>query len=140
VSDEGPTPTVAVINSNDDTVEMIRRTLQNEGFSAVVTGHIVDIKRGSTDIVALIETHDPRVFVWDVTLPYEENWRFVHMLMGHVLMQGRRFVLTTTNKRALESLVGQTETIEIIGKPYDLEQIVAAVRQALGQGPREGEA
>lgn len=33
---------------------------------------------------------------------------------------------------ALDKLVGETEALEIIGKPYDLERVVAAVRAALG--------
>ncbi len=130
-----PTPTIAVINSNEDTVEMVRACLQHQGFTSVVTGHVADIKRGTTDIVRFVETHDPKVFVWDISIPYDENWRFVHMLMGHDRIKGRRFVLTTTNRRALESLVGGTETIEIVGKPYDLDQIVRAVKRAAGVEP-----
>ncbi len=130
-------PAIAVVNNNEDTVEMLRQMLQHGGFTTVVTGHVPDIKRGTTDIVRFVETHDPRVFVWDVALPYEENWRFVHMLMGHERLKGRRFVLTTTNKRVLESLVGQTEAIEIVGKPYDLDQIVKAVKRAAGMSVEE---
>jgi DNA-binding NarL/FixJ family response regulator len=129
-------PVIAVMNNNEDTVEMLRAMLQHRGFTSVVTGHVPDIKRGTLDIVQFVGTHDPQVFVWDIALPYDENWRFVHMLMGHEMMHGRRFVLTTTNKRALESLVGPTDAIEIVGKPYDMEQIVTAVRSAAGVTPQ----
>jgi hypothetical protein len=68
--------------------------------------------------------------VWDVSIPYDENWRFVHMLMTSDQMKGRKFVITTTNKAALDSLVGPNEAFEIVGKPYDLEAVMEAVKKA----------
>jgi hypothetical protein len=47
-------------------------------------------------------------------------------------MHGRKVVLTTTNKKRLEELVGATDAFEIVGKPYDLEMIVQAVKTASG--------
>jgi hypothetical protein len=41
-------------------------------------------------------------------------------------------VLTTTNKKRLEELVGPTDAFEIVGKPYDLEMIVGAVKASIG--------
>ena len=123
--------TIAVVNSNEDTIEMLRTCLQTHGFSSVVTGHVPDFKAGHADFVDFVHRHDPQVFVWDVSVPYPENWRFLNLLTGLEIMKGRRLVLTTTNKRALESLVGPTEAHEIVGKPYDLEQIVKAVERLL---------
>ena len=128
----GTLPTVALLNSNEDTLEMLRACFQDHGFSSVVIGHVNDIKAGRTDFLEFMRVHDPRVLVWDIAIPYDENWRFVHTLMQNAAAAGRRFVLTTTNKRALDALVGPNSALEIVGKPYDLEQIVAAVRRALG--------
>lgn len=126
-------PTIAVVNSNEDTTEMLRAALQAHGFSSVVIAHVTEIKRGETDFLAFIATHDPRVFVWDISIPYEENWRFTRLILNNEQMKGRRLVLTTTNKRALDAMVGPTEALEIIGKPYDLDQVVRAVKKAAGQ-------
>jgi hypothetical protein len=45
-------------------------------------------------------------------------------------MQGRAFVVTTTNKRALEELIGPNDVVELLCKPYDLQQIVDACTSA----------
>ena len=127
----GQSTVIAVINSSDDTVEMLRTCLQQEGYTSVVTGHVPDIKRGRLDFVSFLTHHDPQVVLYDVSIPYEENWRFLQLLMSSEEMDGRRVVITTTNKRVLESFVGKTEAIEIHGKPYDLQEIIKSVNAAV---------
>ena len=122
---------VAVINSSEDTTEMLRECLQQHGFTSVVTGHVTDIKRGRTDFVEFLTTHDPQVLIYDISPPYEENWSFLNLLISSDEMRGRRVVVTTTNKGVLDELVGHTDAIEIHGKPYDLEIIVSAVERAV---------
>jgi len=50
-------------------------------------------------------------------------------------MQGRKLVVTSTNPARVQQVVERaTEPIlEIIGKPYDLQLIVDAVKQAIGE-------
>ena len=125
-----PRPIVAVFNASSDTVEMLRTALEGNGFHTVA-GHIAELKKGELDFVAFIEHHRPAVIVYDISLPYDTNWNFLKLVRSSQPAQECRFILTTTNKPALDKLVGENEALEIIGKPYDLERVVTAVRSAL---------
>jgi DNA-binding NtrC family response regulator len=128
----GRKPTIAVFNSSDDTVELLRTALEAEGFQTVV-GHIPDVKKGEIDLIDFINHHTPAVIVYDISPPYDANWRFLRLVRSSEPLKKRQFVITTTNKPVLEKLVGETEAFEIIGKPYDLGRVVDAVRAALAR-------
>jgi CheY-like chemotaxis protein len=123
---------IAVFNSSSDTVDLLRTALEAHGLHTV-PGHIADLKKGELDFVAFLEDHRPAVIVYDISPPYDTNWNFLKLVRSSQPAQACRFILTTTNKPVLDRLVGENEAIEIIGKPYDLDQVVAAVRGALGR-------
>lgn len=126
---------VAILNSNDDLVELMRVQLETAGF-VVVSGHVAAAKRGSFDLRHFIEQHDPCVVVFDLVPPYDRNWAFLEHLRGDATFHRRQFVLTSANAKQAESLVGRAEHIyEIIGKPYDLDAVVQAVREASRSRP-----
>jgi len=121
---------VAVFNSSADTVEMLRTVLERRGLHTV-SGSIPDLKRGELDFISFVEHHKPAVIVYDMSPPYETNWAFLRLVRSSEPAKHCRFVLTTTNKPALDKLVGETDALEIIGKPYDLQRVVDAVERAL---------
>lgn len=123
-------PIVAVFNSSADTVEMLRTALEQQGIHTV-PGNIPDLKRGELDFISFVELHRPAVIVYDISPPYETNWAFLRLVRSSDAAKRSQFVLTTTNKPALEKLVGPTDALEIIGKPYDLKVAVDAVQKAL---------
>jgi DNA-binding response OmpR family regulator len=74
----------------------------------------------------------PDVVIFDISPPYKENWDFFKTLRDSKAMEGRGLVLTTTNKNRLDETVGKdSEALEIVGKPYDLDQIKEAIYAAL---------
>jgi CheY-like chemotaxis protein len=121
---------VAIFNTNDDTVELLRTAVENAGLVAV-SGHIQDVRRGKLDLEEFIQTHKPRVIIYDLAPPYDRAWMFLQHLRDLPALRPIHFVLTSANVAPLQELAGRDERIyEIIGKPYDIDQIVKAVKEA----------
>ena len=124
-------PSIAVFNSSSDTLEVLKLALEQDGY-AVVTGHVSELKKGQVDVLDFVEEHQPDVIIYDVALPYEENWRFLRLLQSFDALKPLKWVITTTHKPHLQELVGECgEVYEIVGKPYDVQQIMNAVKSAL---------
>ncbi|HEY7790072.1 MAG TPA: hypothetical protein VIC33_06145 [Vicinamibacterales bacterium] len=126
-------PVVAVINTSPDTVELLRILFEQCGY-LVVTGLTYDIRDGRLNFEAFLHQHKPDVIVYDIAPPYDRNWAFFSHLKASDGMRDIPVVLTSTNVRSVKSLVsGAPEMYEIVGKPYDLNEIVQAVREVMGE-------
>ncbi|HWJ55557.1 MAG TPA: hypothetical protein VNR90_05050 [Vicinamibacterales bacterium] len=135
---DAPLPTVAVINGLQDTIDMLRFVLEDAGFRVVDT-QARDVRRGEVDLAEFVQRHDAAVVLYDIAIPYDENWRALQERRAAPALATTPFVVTTTNQRALEGVVGPTDAVEIIGKPYDLHRIVEAVRRAAGRQARHAQ-
>jgi len=120
---------VAIFNTSEDTTELLRIVFENAGF-VVVTAFTNQLRDGKVELEAFMRQHQPRVIVYDIAIPYEQNWRLFEHIRETPACAGVSFVVTTTNIRHVRQLAGGQEVHEIVGKPYDLDVIVGAVRQA----------
>jgi CheY-like chemotaxis protein len=131
-------PTVAVINGLQDTIDMLRFVLEEAGFR-VVDAQARDVRRGEVDLAEFVQRHDASVVLYDIAIPYEENWRALQSWRASPALAKTPFVVTTTNQRALEGVVGPTDAVEVIGKPYDLHRVVDAIQRAVGRQARHAQ-
>lgn len=134
-----PTPVVvAVFNSSEDTTDMLRQVLEHAGF-VVVTAFTNEVRDGAVDLENLMRQHQPSVIVYDVALPYDANWRLFQHIKSSPACRDVQFIITSTNAAHVRNVAGQDQQVlEIVGKPYDLGQLVRAVGEAAGRrGPRE---
>ena len=124
-------PSVAAIfNTSPDIVDLLRRALEPAGI-VTVSALTHQIREGAVDLESFLKQHDPEVVVYDLAPPYDANWNLFQHLCRLPSMRGRNIVLTSMNARHVEQLAGKDHRIyEIVGKPYDLDQIVQAVREA----------
>jgi CheY-like chemotaxis protein len=125
------TPTVAVFNASQDTIDMLTVFFEQCGYHAVGEPWPAREPLGVEAVRAFVANHRPDVIVFDISFPYDHNWQRCREF--HDIHDPRHIpvVLTTTNERALTEMVGPTPTIEIIGKPYDLDRLAEAVARVL---------
>jgi DNA-binding response OmpR family regulator len=124
-------PTLAVFNASDDTVAFVRLFFEGLGYRVVTQSWPAYDPLRAEVADAFLSQYHADVVIFDVSLPYSENWQ--HFLQFKKVLDQRKIaiVLTTTNKRALTEMAGTTNALEIVGKPYDLERLAAAVRDAM---------
>jgi CheY-like chemotaxis protein len=117
---------VAVINSNEDLVRIVREALEDDGYT-VATAHIAHIKQGQEDLLLFLDQHEPDVVVWDLAPPYSENWTFLQTLRAIPQFARRALVLTTVNSAALKAEVPDVQAQELRGRRDDLGPLLSAV-------------
>lgn len=125
-------PLVAILNTSPDFISVLTEVLDMEGFE-IISEYIIKFRNGQKDIRLFFDEHQPHVVVYDVAMPYVENWQFFRHVQELSGLLSCQFIVVTTNKNALDALVGETGSLEIIGKPFDLDALLMAVRASLEQ-------
>lgn len=123
----GSGPIIAVMNSSRDLVNVLQTALEQDGFRTISL--VSTIVGGATGPVAFLREHQPAAAVYSISPPYRESWDILQEVRRQ--WQDGHFVITTTNVGALRACVGPAEAIELIGKPFDLDEITRALRRVL---------
>jgi hypothetical protein len=87
---------VAIFDSRAEFIDGLRQALDREGLPTATA------------------PHDPRVIVYDLPCPFERHWNFLRLLRQADALRKRTWILTTTDKRALDAAVGASDVIEIV--------------------------
>jgi CheY-like chemotaxis protein len=126
---------VAVFNTSEDTTDMLRQLFEHDGF-VVVSAFTHQIRDGHVELEALVRQHRPDVIVYDIAIPYEQNWRLFENIRSSPACAGIPFVLTTTNEAQVRNVAGDAPLLELVGKPYDLDRLLERVKAAISSSAR----
>src|SRR2546428_9158395 len=122
---------VAIFNSRPDFIEALRQALEVDGFTTACA-HLADIQNGTLDLLAFVRLHKPELIIYDLPRPYESHWNFLRLLKETDSLRAATWVLTTTDKKALEAAVGASGVVEIIfAEPYGPADVVSPVGKTL---------
>jgi len=129
---------VAIFNSRPDFIEALRVALEADDFTTACA-HLADIQNGTLDLLAFVHLHKPELIVYDLPRPYESHWNFLRLLKETDSLRAATWVLTTTDKKALEAAVGASGVVEIVfGEPYGVSDVVDAVRKKFSLSEQQG--
>lgn len=121
---------IAVVNDDPALIRTLQILLEVEGYRTA--GLNMSTVGGPDALLHWIDRHDPQVILYDIPLPYEDNWEGFRQVQDAEAGTHRRFVLTTTNLRAVRELAGPAAEIEIIDLPFiSLDEVLQAVQRAL---------
>jgi len=111
--------TLLLLNSQPDTI-----TLLSDWFGALgaTVHHLksLELCHRIEESRTLLNTIRPDVILFDLSIPYSQNWECFKHLTEVGLFGASPVILTTTNRRALDQIVGATDAFEVIGTPHDL--------------------
>jgi hypothetical protein len=129
-SQEPLMPIVAVITRTTEITDLLRILLEDEGF-IVATAYIHEFRQGQLDPAAFCATHQLNAVIYEITLPYQSAWQFFqqHFLPACGL-PSKHFILTTKMFNP-SSLAGLPPTLKLIEQPFDIQEIITAVWQAV---------
>jgi DNA-binding response OmpR family regulator len=123
---------VAIVESTQDLASLLSQVFLDEGLRTAIAVS-PELRRSLSVGEAFLRENNPRVVIYDICVPFEENWQFFCRLAATSAASGRYFILTSPNVAALEGLIGPRAGHEIIPKPFDLEDMIQAVHRALGR-------
>ena len=127
-----PAPLVAIVEQHAGVAELIEVVLAAEGFRTV-PATLEDITGGPERLTAFLERHGPQVVLFDIALPYDGSWQTFRQVREAVAARGCHFVLLTTDPHWNAKGARTPGPPEVILKPFDVDELVRAVRRALHQ-------
>jgi DNA-binding response OmpR family regulator len=124
-------PTLAILNSSEDLLELLVEVFREEGFR-VVTRHLMPLRRGQEDVAQFLARYRPEVVIWELNIPYDKNWAFFQRIRHTPGVLNCPVILTSTNVAQLRKAAdADIDAFEVVGKPFDLNQLIELVRQTL---------
>ena len=120
-------PLIACIEASEPVAVLLHTLLAEEGYRVVIcTPPPLASPRAITDFLREVR---PQVVLYDIAPPYTAQWQGFRRVQA--ALPACPFVLMTTNKRFVDALADPTAAIETLAKPFDVDDLLAALRRGL---------
>jgi DNA-binding NarL/FixJ family response regulator len=122
---------VALLNSSEDVIARLREALDEGGFRTVAA-HVADVQMGVLDIIAWMSETPADVILVDLPRPDGRALNFLRLLQHVDVLQRCGWILTTTHKDALETMLTAADGHPVVvGQPDIAGQVADAARRVM---------
>jgi DNA-binding response OmpR family regulator len=128
-------PVVAIINHDMETLAVLRELLEEDGFHVEI-GCLRHFIEGRDDLGTFLARYDPEVVIFDVSHPIELSWTLFRVTQESADGRRRKFIVTTTVPQVLAGQTDLPASLEILHKPFSLEELRQHVCRLLSPSSR----
>jgi DNA-binding NarL/FixJ family response regulator len=126
-----PKAMVALLNSSEDVIARLREALDEGGFRTVAA-HVADVQMGVLDLIAWMSETPADVILVDLPRPDGRALNFLRLLQHVDVLQRCGWILTTTHKDALETMLTAADGHPVVvGQPDIAGQVADAARRVM---------
>lgn len=123
----GRTGKVLVVDDEAEIRSLIAMALQEEGYE------VVDAPHGAAAL-SLVERERPDVILLDLRMPIMDGWQFARAY--HARPGPHAPIIVITAARSARESARPINAAAVLAKPFDLDDLLAAIRQAPSARPR----
>ncbi|MGH2516351.1 MAG: response regulator [Ktedonobacterales bacterium] len=121
-------PSVLVVDDNADIRETVRMTLEDEGY------RVLEAEDGQEALRQLRDSATPLIVLLDHIMPGVDGMKTLDIVAADPMLARRNaYIMLTADGRtgAVELISAGTDwTVPVLAKPFDLEDLLAAVAHA----------
>ena len=119
---------VFVVNGAPEFLNLARKLLQDEAYNVTTTNYVPE----TFDLVAAAA---PDLLVVDLVVGRRAGWDLLERLRAGAATRGLPVLVTSTNRALLDRAQAEAARYgehQVIVKPYDLEELLDAIKQRIG--------
>jgi DNA-binding response OmpR family regulator len=120
-------PRIAVFNGEVDILAALKDVLEQEGYE-VRCGLETDVVEGKLDIHCFMEEFRPSLIVWDLAPCYKGGVSYLIEIKQKLGLPDTCIILTSTNPKALVEYKLEGASVELLRKPFDIDDILNTVK------------
>ncbi len=128
MSADGARLAVVIAENDDDISRVLVETLTAEGIDPIV------VSNGALVLDAVISA-GARLLILDVQMPGASGIDVYDVVRNHPALMDIAVLFVTANPEVARETLSGNARREVLGKPFDLDELVAKVRELLGPVP-----